>query len=57
MSYRINKPKMAHIISIQIQNVTNRLNVFNYYYDTDEQEVTASFQFGIIPILKYRIEF
>ncbi len=57
VSYRINKEKVAHIISLQIQNVTNRENVAGYYFDTNEQEVLPSTQFGLIPILKYRLEF
>lgn len=57
VSYRINNEKVAHIISLQVQNVTNRENVAGYYYDTDEQKVLPFTQFGLIPILKYRLEF
>jgi len=56
-SYRVNKAKVAHIISLQVQNVTNRENVFGYYYDNNTQQVEKSFQFGLLPVLKYRIEF
>ncbi len=55
--YRINKERVAHIISLSVQNVTNRLNVFNQYYDSDKNRVETEYQFGIIPILKYRFEF
>ena len=57
VSYRINNEKVAHIISLQVQNVTNRENVAGYYFDTNEQKVLPFTQFGLIPILKYRLEF
>lgn len=57
VSYRKNNPKASHIISLDIQNVTNRLNVYSRYYDEDKQEIATSYQSGLIPILNYRIEF
>lgn len=56
-SFRKNNPKTAHIISLQIQNVTSRLNVKNYEYNSVKKSVEETHQFGLIPILKYRIEF
>lgn len=56
-SYRINRPKVAHIISLQVQNVTNRENVFGYNYNNYTQQIEREYQFGILPILKYRLEF
>ena len=56
-SYRINREKVAHIISFQGQNITNRENTFGYYYDDTTMNIEESKQFGLLPILKYRIEF
>lgn len=56
-SYRKNKAKTAHIISLQIQNVTNRQNVGGYFYDEQNMAIEEDYQFGLIPVLKYRIEF
>lgn len=56
-SYRVNRPKVAHIISLQVQNVTNRENVFGYNYNDFTQSIEEEYQFGILPILKYRLEF
>ncbi len=56
-SYRINREKVAHIISLQVQNITNRENIFDYYYDEETQQIETEYQFGLLPILKYRIEF
>jgi len=56
-SYRINLNKLAHVISLQIQNVTGRLNVFTYEYNKNNDQIEADTQFGLIPVLMYRIEF
>lgn len=56
-SYRINGKKVAHIISLQVQNVTNRENIFGYSYNENKETIEEEYQFGILPILKYRIEF
>lgn len=56
-SYRINRPGKAHILSIQIQNVTNRENIFGYYFDNEKEKIATTYQFGLLPVLKYRLEF
>jgi len=56
-SYRINRKKVAHIISLQVQNVTNRENIFGYNYNENTELIEEEFQFGLLPILKYRLEF
>ncbi len=57
ISYRRNKPNYASIISLDVQNVTNHQNIFSQYYDRQTQELTNSYQLGLIPVLNYRIEF
>ncbi|QNF35921.1 TonB-dependent receptor [Adhaeribacter swui] len=57
VSYRKNRPKASYILSLDIQNVTNRLNMYNQYYDEDTQSLKISTQTGLIPVLNYRIEF
>ena len=56
-SYRKNKPKASFILSLDIQNVTNRLNMYSQYYDLDEQVLKTATMSGLIPILNYRVEF
>jgi outer membrane receptor protein involved in Fe transport len=56
-SYRKNKPKYSWILSADIQNLTNRLNIYGIYYDTDRMEIRESTMVGLIPVLNYRIEF
>ena len=57
VNYRINRPTKAHIISLNVQNVTNRINLFGYYYDAPSNSVAVIEQFGLLPVLKYRLEF
>ncbi len=57
VSYRKNRPKASYILSLDIQNATNRLNLYNQYYDEDTQSLKTSTQTGLIPVLNYRIEF
>lgn len=57
VSYRKNKPKASYILSLDIQNVTNRLNMYRQYYDHDKKEIVTSTQMGLLPVLNYRIEF
>jgi len=55
--YRLNRPKAAHRISLDIQNVTNRLNVDTIFYDGVTGRIGTSYQLELIPFINYRIEF
>ncbi len=61
LNYQWNRKKTTHTLSLNIQNVTNRLNktVPDYYYDDVSNKIlkTTSEQNGIIPVLKYSINF
>lgn len=57
VSYKINKAKASHEISLDVQNCINRLNVYGQYYDIDKKEIVEIYQLGLIPLLNYRIEF
>lgn len=56
-SYSINRPGMTHTFLIDIQNLFNRMNVLEYYYDRSAQRESTSFQAGIIPNIYYMISF
>lgn len=55
--YRINRPKVAHIISLDIQNLTNRDNVDTQTFNTSTRTYETESQLNLIPLLNYRIEF
>lgn len=57
ISYTINRKKTARVWKIDIQNVSNRLNEYNRYFNTDSQKEEIQTMTGIIPTLSYRIEF
>lgn len=57
VSYKINGKHITHTIMLDIQNVTNRENLYGEYYDNDTQTIKQAYQMGLIPIFNYRIEF
>ena len=57
LSYKINKKRMTHTIGIDIQNVTNRLNVDFAEFDSNSNQIKNYYQTGLFPNFNYRIEF
>lgn len=57
LSMKRNHSNWTSTIAIDIQNVTDRKNVFNKYYDVDKQKIVYNYQAPLIPILSYRVEF
>jgi hypothetical protein len=57
ISYTKNRKRTTSTISLDIQNVTNRLNAFDRYYDVKKDQVSLITQTGLLPILNYRLEF
>ncbi|PHN05790.1 TonB-dependent receptor [Flavilitoribacter nigricans] len=57
ISYRINAQKMSHALLLDIQNVTNYLNIYSQYYSSSAQEIRSVYQTGLLPVFAYRVEF
>lgn len=57
LRFKQNLKKIAWQVSLDVQNVTNRLNEINRKYNPAQQKVVAKYQQGIIPVLKFRVEF
>lgn len=55
--YTINRPRTTHSVMLDIQNVSNRQNVYSEYYDKETGNLEKSYQTGIFPFLNYRVEF
>ena len=51
------KRKLSHHFFFDIQNVTNRENVFAQQYNRQTNEVNTSYQLGFFPDFMYRIQF
>jgi Carboxypeptidase regulatory-like domain len=57
LSIKWNRKDFTSTLSLDIQNVTNRLNLYGKYFDPFSGEIISSYQTGLIPILNYKIEF
>jgi hypothetical protein len=51
------RTKAEHVLSLDIQNVTNRLNTWTQIYDAESESIIDYPMSGLIPIVSYRIEF
>ncbi len=57
VSMKWNASRMTSTLSLDIQNLTNRQNVYGSYFDSVKGAISTSYQAGLIPVLAYRIEF
>jgi hypothetical protein len=56
-SLKRNRPKSTRTLALDIQNVTNRSNVYGSYFEPMEQTIKTAYQTPLIPVLSYRVEF
>ncbi|MBL7922845.1 MAG: TonB-dependent receptor [Bacteroidia bacterium] len=57
VSMKRNRPRATHLLSLDIQNVTNRKNIFGEYFNPLSGKVKTYYQTPLIPVLSYRVEF
>lgn len=57
LSMKWNRKRFTSTLSLDIQNVTNRQNVYDQFYDINTKSVKTYFQTGLLPILNYKVEF
>jgi hypothetical protein len=57
ISLKRNRAKSTHTISLDLQNATNRKNVFGEFFDPLTGNVKTAYLTPLIPILAYRVEF
>lgn len=57
LSYRMNNKKFMQEFFVDFQNVTNRKNVFNQWYDSRSEKIRTQNQLGFWPNFNYRIQF
>ena len=57
LSIKWNRKHHTSTLSLDIQNLTNRLNLYNQSFDEEKGEVVNNYQTGLIPVLNYKIEF
>jgi UTP:GlnB (protein PII) uridylyltransferase len=57
VSMKWNKKKRTNTLSLDLQNVTNRTNVYSQWFDAKQGKVAYYYQNGLIPVLNYKVEF
>jgi len=57
VSLKRNRPSSTQTIALDIQNVSNRKNIYGRYYNEESNSIKTYYQTSLIPILSYKIEF
>jgi len=57
LSMKWNRKRFTSTLSLDLQNLTNRLNVFDRFYNVESNSIKTYYQTGFIPILNYKVEF
>ncbi len=55
--YKINRSRLTHEIALDLQNITNRENVYQRAYNPRTQRIGTAYQQGFLPIPFYRLTF
>lgn len=56
LSMKWNRKRFTSTLSLDLQNVSNRKNVYDRVYDYATKTVKYVYQVGLIPILNYKVE-
>jgi hypothetical protein len=57
ITFRLNRKSFDHEWGLDLQNITNRKNIFVQNWDSTKQEVATYYQMGFMPMMTYRIYF
>ena len=57
IGYRINRKRLTHEISIDLNNVFNTQNIWNQQYSAKTNTVKTEYQMGFLPIPMYKCTF
>lgn len=57
IGFKIQTQKLTHEWAIDVQNVTNRKNVFAVRFNENTLSLEESYQTGLLPVVQYRIRF
>jgi CarboxypepD_reg-like domain/TonB-dependent Receptor Plug Domain len=57
ISLKRNRLKATHTMALDIQNVSNRKNIYGKFYDANSGTIKTYYQTPLIPIFSYKIEF
>ena len=57
LGYKINRARLTHEIAVDLQNVSNKENVFQQAYNPRTQKIGTAYQQGFLPVPFYRLTF
>lgn len=57
IGYKRNGKKVTQEWALDIQNITNRKNIFQRQYKVETNNINTEYQIGILPVVLYRILF
>lgn len=57
VSLKRNRPKSTQTVALDVQNTTNRKNVYSKYFEPMEGSINTIYLVPLIPVLSYRVEF
>jgi len=57
VTFRLNGQNVNQEWALDLQNVTNKQNIFTENWNRNRQEITTSYQMGFMPMMTYRIYF
>ncbi len=55
--FRINTKNVSHLFALDVQNITNRQNIFREVFDAGIGELKQEYQLGLFPVFLYKISF
>ena len=57
ITFRLNRSSFDHDWGLDLQNMTNRENIYVQNWDNNKKEVITHYQMGFMPMMTYRIYF
>ncbi len=57
IGFKMQSKKITHEWAFDVQNVTNRKNIFAIRFDENDLSLKKSYQTGLLPVFQYRIRF
>lgn len=57
LGFKKNGKRITHEWFIDIQNITNRKNIFTYAYNPVSQNIETTYQLGLFPMIQWRVLF
>ena len=57
ITFRLNRNSFDHEWGLDLQNITNKENIFIETWDNNKKEIVTHYQMGFMPMMTYRIYF